>query len=105
MRRGRLAWIEKQSPQRLRLLKQVQNANTMASRLGLPGRLRQRDVEHLPLVCVYCGATENLTLDHATPMSRGGENHWSNLTTACFDCNRRKADWTVVEFWAARVAS
>lgn len=40
--------------------------------------------------CQYCGAKENLTLDHIIPSSRGGTNDWDNLTTSCKPCNLRK---------------
>jgi len=84
--------------ERARLYRQIHRANRTAIALGVPGRLTIRDVEYLPLECVYCGATTDLTLDHATSMKRGGTNDWSNLTTACFNCNRRKRDKTPSEF-------
>jgi len=40
--------------------------------------------------CVYCGATEDLTLDHVIPRSRGGSHAPENLVTACRSCNSRK---------------
>ncbi|HET8656122.1 MAG TPA: HNH endonuclease [Longimicrobiaceae bacterium] len=49
--------------------------------------------------CQYCGRhraefkhREFLTRDHVVPLSRGGENHWENVVTACSTCNNRKAD-------------
>ena len=42
--------------------------------------------------CQYCGAKENLTLDHIIPISKGGDNSWENLTTACKSCNLKKGD-------------
>lgn len=42
--------------------------------------------------CVYCGSTENLTLDHVTPKSKGGRDSWDNLVTACKPCNSKKGD-------------
>jgi HNH endonuclease len=44
--------------------------------------------------CQYCGSTENLTLDHVIPKSRGGRTSWDNLTTACRKCNALKGDLT-----------
>lgn len=46
-------------------------------------------------VCQYCGnrfEDRELTLDHVTPVSRGGGNSWDNLVTCCFRCNNRKGD-------------
>lgn len=42
--------------------------------------------------CQYCGASKELTLDHVTPVCRGGINSWQNLVTACMSCNQRKGD-------------
>ena len=50
--------------------------------------------------CQYCGETKperELTLDHVMPKSRGGDASWENQTTACKDCNNKKADRTPEE--------
>ena len=47
--------------------------------------------------CGYCGDTENLTMDHVIPKSRGGRNSWSNLVTCCKKCNGRKDNKTPQE--------
>jgi 5-methylcytosine-specific restriction endonuclease McrA len=47
--------------------------------------------------CAYCGSHRNLTVDHITPKSRGGDNSWGNLITCCFKCNSKKGDRTPVE--------
>eukprot|EP01018_Ginkgo_biloba_P024342 Gb_01794 [translate_table: standard] len=47
--------------------------------------------------CQYCGARDNLTLDHILPVSHGGEWSWENLVTACFECNSRKGNKTLEE--------
>lgn len=44
-------------------------------------------------LCLYCGehfSSHALTRDHVVPVSRGGENVWSNCVTACRRCNQRK---------------
>jgi 5-methylcytosine-specific restriction endonuclease McrA len=48
--------------------------------------------------CQYCGrhraalrGREFLTRDHVLPVSRGGDNAWHNVVTACSPCNNRKA--------------
>ena len=53
----------------------------------------KRDGHH----CQYCGTTEDLTLDHVLPKSRGGKTSWDNLATACKRCNSRKGDYTPEE--------
>jgi 5-methylcytosine-specific restriction endonuclease McrA len=48
--------------------------------------------------CQYCGVkAKGLTIDHIIPRSRGGEHSWSNLVTACPDCNRKKGGRTLQE--------
>src|SRR5690606_30292676 len=49
--------------------------------------------------CEYCGrhrsqlrGREFLTRDHIVPLSRGGENTWLNVVTACSPCNNRKGN-------------
>jgi len=47
--------------------------------------------------CQYCGRrfpTSELTLDHVTPRSQGGENTWHNLVCACVACNSKKGGRT-----------
>jgi len=43
--------------------------------------------------CQYCGErfpTNELTIDHVVPRSRGGDSSWKNLVCACVDCNVKK---------------
>lgn len=47
--------------------------------------------------CTYCGCKENLTIDHIHPSSRGGEDTWENLVTACEKCNIKKGNRTPQE--------
>jgi 5-methylcytosine-specific restriction endonuclease McrA len=50
--------------------------------------------------CQYCHkqlASEDLTIDHVLPRSRGGTSTWENCVLACLECNTRKADRTPVE--------
>jgi len=49
--------------------------------------------------CQYCGRHRSqlrgrqfLTRDHVLPISRGGDNTWQNVVTACSACNNRKGD-------------
>lgn len=47
--------------------------------------------------CQYCGDTEQLTLDHIIPTSRGGKNTFENCVTACKPCNNKKNNRTPSE--------
>jgi 5-methylcytosine-specific restriction endonuclease McrA len=49
--------------------------------------------------CQFCHRTqaelryrECLTRDHLVPLSRGGNNDWTNVVTACSGCNTRKGN-------------
>ena len=46
--------------------------------------------------CQYCGLhtknVKNLTIDHVHPRCKGGDNGWTNLVTACFECNNKKGN-------------
>lgn len=58
---------------------------------GVKLRVMKRDTFR----CTYCGVSGNdaeLQVDHIIPMSKGGSNHISNLTTACAKCNNTKND-------------
>lgn len=44
--------------------------------------------------CQYCGSTQDLTIDHIVPRSRGGKDTWENLVTACNHCNHKKGNRT-----------
>jgi 5-methylcytosine-specific restriction endonuclease McrA len=50
--------------------------------------------------CQYCGksaSTEELTIDHVLPRSRGGISSWTNCAVACIRCNSIKANKTPAE--------
>src|SRR6266550_2162763 len=47
--------------------------------------------------CQYCGRkfpTTELSLDHITPRSQGGQSTWENIVCACVACNVRKGGRT-----------
>jgi 5-methylcytosine-specific restriction endonuclease McrA len=48
--------------------------------------------------CTFCGSTENITIEHLTPLIKGGTNVKENLAAACKSCNSRKQDRTEAEF-------
>lgn len=47
--------------------------------------------------CQYCGNHGQLTIDHIMPRSRGGQDSWTNLVTACTSCNQKKGNRTPEE--------
>jgi 5-methylcytosine-specific restriction endonuclease McrA len=54
--------------------------------------------------CVYCGSSENLTIDHVRPKSKGGTDTADNCVTACRPCNQAKGSMHVDVFMQSQVA-
>lgn len=88
--------------------------HTVSQSFECPSVIRLRHMVHRPLprvrltrrevfrrddyCCQYCGHRGGrLTLDHVIPRHRGGKHTWSNLVTACVQCNRRKGGRTLEE--------
>lgn len=56
--------------------------------------------------CQYCGdKTQKLECDHIIPVTRGGSNDLTNLTTACKTCNGSKGNKLVNEWRPVSPAS
>lgn len=68
-------------------------------RISLWEKTRSRVFQRDQWACTYCGeASTSLHCDHIVPVSRGGSNDDSNLTTSCKTCNLSKGsksleDW------------
>lgn len=63
--------------------------------MGLSKRTRFEVFKRDGFTCQYCGQTPPtviLEVDHINPRANGGTDVVINLITACFDCNRGKAD-------------
>lgn len=60
---------------------------------GLRRQVHERDY----YACRYCGARQNLVVDHLVPVSRGGGNTIDNLVTACQACNTKKLDRSLAD--------
>tara|TARA_Y100001968_G_C19449874_1_gene767818 strand:- start:4866 stop:5411 length:546 start_codon:yes stop_codon:yes gene_type:complete len=90
------------------------SSQALTRSLMLPTVIRLRyfvhvPFRHLPLTrnnilqrdkhsCQYCGSKgEKLSIDHVVPRSRGGEDNWENVTTACLRCNVTKGNRTPKE--------
>jgi len=64
-------------------------------------KLRQMVYQRDGWQCAYCGSDEQLTLDHITPLSAGGEDTEENLATCCLPCNLSKGTKPLEE-WTGR---
>lgn len=87
------------------------NGKVVYGNIPLPTVIRLRHYVHVPHKeipltrrnvlyrdghrCQYCGCYgEDLTLDHVIPRSRGGEDTWENVVSACVRCNVKKGNRT-----------
>ncbi|MGB1696856.1 MAG: HNH endonuclease [Thermoplasmatota archaeon] len=52
--------------------------------------MREAVIERDGEKCVICASTTHLQVDHIAPLSRKGENTWSNLWTLCKLCHEAK---------------
>lgn len=56
----------------------------------IPRALSKAVFERDAYRCVVCGDHHDLTCDHTTPESKGGQTAFDNLRTMCRTCNSRK---------------
>lgn len=79
-----------------RCIYMIADARRRLARKNLP---RKEIFERDGYRCTYCGTSDGpFECDHIVPVSRGGTNDNSNLTTACVSCNRNKRAMTVAEW-------
>jgi len=52
--------------------------------------------------CYYCGIPTATTVDHLTPLNKGGTHSIHNLVAACKKCNFSKGDRTEEEYIKSR---
>ncbi len=65
-----------------------------------PKKLKAQVFDRDGHACCYCGATDDLSVDHKVPQSRGGTDDVDNLQTLCRPCNASKRDMTHDEYVA-----
>lgn len=72
---------------------------TLVRRPPMRVRLTRRAVfQRDNYTCQYCGIrTNDLTIDHVVPRSRGGKHTWENVVSACRACNHRKGGKSLAE--------
>jgi len=100
-----LEWITYRDAVRLYHLEQVQYACGIllyTIRGGINAITGRRSVVEVNSIIATRGESHavrgrDLSCDHVTPMSRGGEDSWSNVVTACKRCNNHKAGRTPEE--------
>jgi site-specific recombinase XerD/5-methylcytosine-specific restriction endonuclease McrA len=72
-----------------------------AKGMGLPATLTYREWLETQVafeaLCAYCGRAEGNSIEHVTPLARGGGTTRDNCLPACFRCNGLKAGRTLNE--------
>lgn len=93
------------NPVRFAVGRRALYSNRKAKVLNIRGKLGTQELMDLfethEWKCFYCKVQlnhENITVDHKIALSKGGENHISNIVPSCQTCNKRKATKTPEEF-------
>lgn len=60
----------------------------------VPKKLRAEILRRFKFICVGCGETRNLTVDHIIPAIKGGSDSAENLQILCRSCNSKKGTRT-----------
>lgn len=72
----------------------LRDANRAAARYGQSHTITKEDwsaaLSAFGHRCAYCGQIGKLTIDHITPLSKGGQNHLNNIVPSCDFCNKSK---------------
>lgn len=98
MQRRRYRAAHPETRQRNDALRRARIAQVLAT---LTAQEWEAILEAAGRACIYCGATKQITQDHLTPISRGGDHTAENVAPACGPCNSSKGDKTVAEFLVA----
>lgn len=98
-----LGWEKRQYPsdssyERVKRHREKRAAEGLPQQNYINPRKRQQVYDRDGNACVYCGSSDDLTLDHDIPQSMGGSDEVDNLVTACRPCNASKRDMTGDEF-------
>lgn len=83
------------------------NAKRKAKRIAFTKSIRRQVYDKCGGSCGICGKPvdyDTFTIDHITPLSRGGTNDIENLQVACKECNMIKGNSTDREF-AGRITN
>lgn len=98
-----VAWDELQyksdsSQERVKRYREARKERGLVAQWQPSKALRQAVYDRDNNACVYCTATDDLSIDHKTPEMHGGTNDFDNLQTACRKCNAQKRDLTDAEY-------
>lgn len=96
------AW-QKANPEKYRAIQHVSLIHYRARLAKAEGNWTHQEFQELckstDYHCWYCHKKfDKLTVDHMTPIARGGSNDITNIAPACLSCNTSKRDTTPLEF-------
>ena len=75
---------------------------TKADKIRFKSKRRKKRVfAQYRFECLYCSSKDDLTLEHLTPIVKGGTAAMENLAVSCYDCNREKGEMTHEEYCSA----
>lgn len=81
------------------LLNTIKTHNNRARKMGDPNRITLADVEAMwatyGRACLRCESPDKPTIDHVTPVSKGGLNTPDNIQPLCAECNNWKHNKTI----------
>lgn len=83
---------------RIRLYKGLLSGKMQVSTLFKDERWKMENGAH----CVYCGTTENLSVDHLFPRIKGGADNVENLVCSCKSCNSSKGKKDLMAWYHER---
>lgn len=76
--------------------KPTMTQNVRCKKMGIAGILTETEWRDIlwkyNYQCANCGTSEDLTIDHIIPISRGGTNTSDNVQPLCKSCNSRKSN-------------
>ena len=103
MRPKRIFLTEEQRKERRRQEKRNYRHRRRARLAGQSGKATAGQVRAAKKkaggLCFYCKAkVKDLTIDHVTPLARGGSHTLDNIVFACHECNSKKRDLPPHEF-------
>lgn len=100
--KANVAAYQKANPEKKAVLENRRRARKAGNGGSHTLEERREKFARLGDVCYYCGDDSKLTVDHLTPLSRGGTDAIDNIVPACRSCNSRKNAKTADEFLKGR---
>lgn len=87
------------NPERNRLRCLIDQNNKRARSFGASGRITVDQwlavLAEFGELCLRCGSSEDLQIDHIKPLSKGGSNTVRNIQPLCKFCNKLKNSQTI----------